>query len=252
MRTVRFLVVGVVAVAVLSHTGVSSAYRATPNTRLSSRAAAPVPSVEVFDPALFLSPTTITNPWTPLTPGTQLSFEGQVVENGVAVPHEVVFVVTDLTKEIDGVPTVVIWDRDFTNGQLLEDELAFEAQDAAGNVWNLGEYPEEYENGQFAGAPSVWLSGQANAMPGLLMRADPQPNTDSYLQGYAPDVEFLDEATVAKTGERVCVPASCFDDVLVIDEWSPLDAVSGHQLKYYAKGTGNVQIAPVGGTRARR
>ena len=85
------------------------------------------------------------------------------MDNGVAVPHQVVFIVTDVTKEIDGVPAVVVWDRDFTNGQLLEEELTFEAQDAAGNVWNLGEYPEEHENGQFAGAPNAWLSGQANA-----------------------------------------------------------------------------------------
>ena len=79
------------------------------------------------------------------------------------------------------------------------------------------------------------------------MRADPKTGTESYVQGYSPDIEFLDEAMVSKTGERVCVPASCYDDALVIDEWSPLDPTSGHQLKYYAKGIGNVQIAPVGG-----
>ncbi|HEX6785930.1 MAG TPA: hypothetical protein VF076_01940, partial [Acidimicrobiales bacterium] len=38
-----------------------------------------------------------------------------------------------------------------------------------------------------------------------------------------------------------------YDGALVIDEWSPLDPLSGHQLKYYGKGVGNVQIAPVGG-----
>ncbi|HEY8092288.1 MAG TPA: hypothetical protein VID93_00845, partial [Acidimicrobiales bacterium] len=168
-------------------------------------------------------------------------------DNGVAVPHQVVFIVTDVTKEIDGVTSMVVWDRDFTNGQLLEDELTFEAQDAAGNVWNLGEYPEENENGQFSGAPNAWLSGQANARAGLLMRADPKVGTESYVQGYSPDIEFLDEAMVSKTGERVCVPASCYDDVVVVDEWSPLDPTSGHQLKYYAKGIGSVQVAPVGG-----
>jgi hypothetical protein len=245
----KVLVIGVLAAgAVLGQAGVSSAYRATPNTRLTSRAATPVPNQAAFDPALFLAPTMVTNQWTPLAPGTQLVFDGQVVDSsGVAVPHQVVFVVTDVTKEIDGVPAVVVWDRDFTNGQLLEEELTFEAQDAAGNVWNLGEYPEEHENGQFAGAPNAWLSGQANARAGLLMRADPQVGTESYVQGYAPDIEFFDEAMVSKTGERVCVPASCYDDTLVIDEWSPLDPTSGHQLKYYAEGIGNVQIAPVGG-----
>ena len=248
MGMTRAVLVGSALVGtVLSQAAPSAAYRATPNTRLASRAAAPLPAIEEFDPALFPAPTSITNQWTPLTPGTQLVFDGQVLENGVAVPHRVILVVTDLTKEIDGVPAVVVWDRDFTNGQLLEEELAFEAQDAAGNVWNLGEYPEEYENGEFAGAPSTWLAGQANARAGLLMRADPQVGTDSYVQGYAPDIEFFDEAEVSQVGQRTCVPASCYEGVLVIDEWSPLDAGSGHQLKHYASGVGNVLITPAGG-----
>ena len=61
-----------------------------------------------------------------------------------------IFTVTDLTKEINGVRTVVLWDRDINAGKLLEGELALWAQDDDGNVWLLGEYPEEYdENGKF-------------------------------------------------------------------------------------------------------
>jgi hypothetical protein len=249
MRTIRCVLAGAtVAGIVVATAGPSAAYRATPNNRLVSRAAAPNVGREVFDPNLFVAPTLVTNQWTPLVPGTKMVFEGQVVDaQGNALPHQVVFVVTDLTKEIDGVPSVVVWDRDFRGGELIEEELAFEAQDAAGNVWNMGEYPEEHENGQFVGAPSAWLSGQANAVAGLYMRADPQPGTESYVQGYAPEVEFLDEAQVAKLGDRVCPPVGCFDGVLVTDEWSPLDPASGHQQKFYAKGVGNVQIAPVGG-----
>ena len=41
--------------------------------------------------------------------------------------------VTDLSKVIDGVRTLVIWERDYTAGQLSEPELAFFAQDNAGN-----------------------------------------------------------------------------------------------------------------------
>ena len=249
MRTMHG-VLGAMTVAgvVVAYAGPSAAYRATPNNRLESRASAPNVSREVFDPSLFAAPTLVTNQWTPLVPGTKMVFDGQVVdETGTALPHQVVFIVTDVTKEIDGVPSVVVWDRDFQNGVLQEEELAFEAQDAAGNVWNMGEYPEEHQDGKFSGAPSAWLSGQANAQAGLLMRADPQPGTESYLQGYAPEVEFLDEAQVSKLGEHVCPPVGCYDGALVTDEWSPLDPLSGHQLKYYAKGVGNVQIAPVGG-----
>ena len=63
--------------------------------------------------------------------------------------------------------TVVAWDRDFLNGQLQEQELAFFAQDSQGNVWNFGEYPEEYENGTFTGAPSTWIRGAGGAYGGI-------------------------------------------------------------------------------------
>ena len=61
------------------------------------------------------------------------------------VPHRFVMNVTDLTKVIGGVRSVVTWDLDYTDGELVEAELAFFAQDKEGNVWRMGEYPEEYD-----------------------------------------------------------------------------------------------------------
>ncbi|HEV8164731.1 MAG TPA: hypothetical protein VGR74_09845, partial [Actinomycetota bacterium] len=167
-----------------------------------------------YDPAAFPAQPRVDNRWFPLAPGTQLVYAGTIIAEGERVQHRVVFTVTDLTKVVDGVRSMVMFDRDYNAGVMAEAELAFHAQDKAGNVWNMGEYPEEHENGQFSGAPSAWLAGQANAQAGLLMRADPQPGTEPYLQGYAPDVEFLDGATVSKLGEHVCPPASCYDGVL--------------------------------------
>ena len=67
-----------------------------------------------------------------------LVLEGQASRGGGGAPHRVTFIVTDLTKVINGVRTVVVWDRDVSNGQLVESELAFFAQDNVGRVWNLG------------------------------------------------------------------------------------------------------------------
>jgi hypothetical protein len=156
--------------------------------------------------------------------------------------------VTDLTKKVDGVQTRVLWDRDINAGRLLEGELTFFAQDDDGNVWNFGEYPEEYDaRGRFDGAPDTWISGLAHANAGILMRADPRPGTSSYLQGNAPDIAFGDTAKVQRLGQRACVPLQCYDNVLVIDETNPLEPGNGHQLKYYAPGVGNVQVEPKGG-----
>jgi hypothetical protein len=55
----------------------------------------------------FPAPTAVDNPMFPLLPGTRFSYRGTVVEGGSATPHTVVFTVTDLTKVVGGVRTVV-------------------------------------------------------------------------------------------------------------------------------------------------
>ena len=142
--------------------------------------------------------------------------------------------VTDLTKMINGVRTVVIVEKDVNEGDLQEAELRFEAQDNAGNIWNLGEYPEEYGEGKFSAAPDVWLAGIAGAEAGNSMLGDPQLGTPEYLQGWSPDIEFLDCAKVSKMQQRTCAPVGCYENVMIIDERSPLEPESGHQLKYHA------------------
>jgi len=198
-----------------------------------------------FDPAAFSNPTRIDNAFLPLVPGTRLVLEGRSNVSGGPLPHRVVVTVTDLTKLIDGVRSVVVWDVDISDGQVVESELAFFAQDDAGNVWNTGEYPEEYEGGQFVGAPSTWISGQSGAKAGTHMLARPRVGTPPYLQGRVNSIGFLDCGQVYQTGQRVSVAFGSYDDVLVINEWSPLDPAGGIQRKFHAPGVGVVQIAAV-------
>lgn len=203
------------------------------------------PLVEM-DEANFSNATRIDHPMLPMRPGMQLVLEGRADRGRGSLPHRVVFTVTDLTKTIAGVRTLVIWDRDINEGELVEAELAFFAQDDEGNVWNLGEYPEEYEDGEFVGAPSTWIAEVDGADGGIHMPADPQLGGSYYLQGSAPEIEFLDCAKVFKIGEKVCVPAGCYGGVLVTDEVSPLDHEGGSQRKYHAPGVGIVQVGSVG------
>jgi hypothetical protein len=221
---------------------------ATSGTAAASNGTATRPATEKdFDRNNFSRSTRIDNRWSPLTPGMQFTFEGRANRGQGRLPHRVVFTVTDLTKVIDGVRTVVMWDRDFNAGQIVETELAFFAQDDDGNIWLLGEYPEEWEDGKFSGAPDVWFSGVDRAKAGVMMRADPRLGTSSYLQGYAPEIEFSDRAKVHQLGQRTCVPVGCYDDVLVTDEWNPLEAGDAHQRKFYAPGVGNVRVGAAGG-----
>ncbi|MCA4131378.1 hypothetical protein [Arthrobacter sp. M4] len=196
----------------------------------------------------FIQPTQITNPWLTLKPGMQFTTTGTVTDVDGVHPHSVVHTVTGLTKVIDGVTTRVLWDRDYQDGQLQESELAFFAQDRRGSVWLFGEYPEEYENGQLLGAPSTFIHGLARAQAGYAMQGSPHRNTPAYVQAYAPNVNFLDCGDVLYKHLRVCVPTGCYDDVMVIDEFNPLDPPSaGQQRKYYSAGTGLIKITAVGG-----
>ena len=94
-----------------------------------------------FDPANFSDSTKIDNRFQPLEPGMQFTYEGRSDRGGGRLPHKVIFTVTSLTKEIDGVRAITLWDRDINDGKLLEGELAFWAQDDDGTVWLLGETP---------------------------------------------------------------------------------------------------------------
>jgi hypothetical protein len=200
----------------------------------------------------FPSPTTIDNQYFPLVPGTQYVLEGRASRGGTPLEHTVTFTVTDLTKAVGGTTTLAVWDVDEDQGQVVESELAFFAQDDRGNVWSIGEYPEEFENGQFVGASSTWFARHSQAIPGVLVPGDPASSQarSLFLEGFAPGIDFLDCAKVSgpkdpKRRPRVCVPAGCFENVLTIDETSPLDPEGGTQIKYYAPGVGNIQVAAV-------
>jgi hypothetical protein len=196
---------------------------------------------ENFCAARFDHPTAITNEWLPLKPGTRFTWDGSAIdEEGDSERHSSTFTVTDLTKVIGGVPTVVCWDRGIVDGELEESELIFFAQDNDGNVWQLGEYPEEYDEGKFEKAP-CWMHGINDGKAGIMMPAKPKIGAPSYSEGWSPSIHFTDRAVVDQMGQKTTVAAGDYNDVLVIDEWDK-EEPDAHQLKYYARGVGNVRV----------
>jgi len=213
----------------------SSAPAAVSGTPPASATTGPIGSVAQPAGGPFPAPLAITNPLFPLAVGSQFTYEGKIVNSEGAHEHSVTFTVTDLVKHVDGTQTVVALDQDYLEGQLQEQELAFFAQDDAGNVWNFGEYPEEYDNGKFTGAPSTWIRGTDGAYGGIHMLGQPTAGAQ-YREGLVPAIQFDDVSRVARTGQ-----------VLVIDETSPNDPASGHQIKYYSPHTGLVRVSARGG-----
>ena len=194
-----------------------------------------------FDRSNFDDSATVDNKWFPLEPGAYSVFEGSAIDDGERISRRVLTTVTDLSKEINGVNSVVVWERDYSEGKLVETELGFFAQDNDGNVWHMGEYPEEYEDGEFDKAPG-WIAGSKGASAGIAMRAEPRLGTPGYAQGYAPPpINWIDRGRVHKVGEKVCVPVGCYEDVLVIEEFER-NKPGAYQLKYYAPGVGDVRV----------
>lgn len=195
-----------------------------------------------IDPGKFSNSTKIDNEWMPLKPGTQYIYDGYTMEDEEKVPHRIVFTVTDLTKVIHGIRTVVIYDRDFSRDKMEESELTFFAQDDDGNVWHLGQYRETYDQVEFVGG-RVWVVGNPEgAKAGIMMTAKPEMGKDSYSQGFAPaPFYWTDRARVYKMGEKTKVPAGKYEDVLVTEEYNQ-EEPTAFQLKYYARGVGNVRI----------
>ncbi len=203
-----------------------------------------VNQLEDFYAAQFDNPTRIDNEWMPLEPGMQYVYDGVTEEAGEVTEHRVLITVTDLTKEIEGITTVVSWDEDYSGGQLVETELAFYAQDNEGNVWRMGEYPEVYENNKLVEAPA-WISGLKGALAGIMMAANPEIEQRSFSQGWGPAVGFTDRWLVDRFEQENCVPQGCYENVLVTAEYSE-EEPDAFQLKFYAPGVGNIRVGWTG------
>ena len=207
----------------------------------------PEDKLEKLDVTRFSRPTEITNKWLSMKPGTRFVYDGTTVEDdGKVVPHQIIINITDLVKTIAGVRTLVSYDLDYSEGELAEAELAFYAQDDDGNVWQFGEYPEEYDGRKFVKAPA-WIHGIQDARAGIMMKAEPRLGTPSYAQGYGPAVNWTDRGQVHAMGQEVLVGTTRYTDVLVIKETSNEEAaIDAAQLKYYAAGVGNIKVGWMG------
>lgn len=206
-------------------------------------ATTPMPSLTSVNLANFSDPTNITNQYSPMKSGTRFIYKGYVKGHDV----EDVIKITDQTKVILGITTVVVRDTEKVNGKLTEDTFDWYAQDNYGNVWYFGEYSTQYKNDKVIGHEGSWEAGVNGALPGIVMEGNPQVG-DIYNQEFAPGVAE-DMAQVLSLSKSLHVPFGRFDgNVLLTKEFSPLEpGVVEH--KYYAPGVGLLKAVDVTGGR---
>src|SRR5262249_44845500 len=102
-----------------------------------------------------------------------------------------VVVVTNKTKQIDGVPCVAVRDRLYLNGKLEERTTDWYSQDSHGNVWYFGEDTAELDRrGHVTTTEGTWKAGVDGAKAGIYMPAQPRVGESAeqeYYKGHAED-----------------------------------------------------------------
>jgi hypothetical protein len=195
-----------------------------------------------IDPARFVD--VIDNPYLPFRPGERWVYEGE--SDGELERIEVT--VLEEHREVMGISATVVRDTVSVDGVLFEDTHDWYAQDRDGNVWYLGEETAEYEDGEVVSTEGSWEAGVDGALPGIVMHANPEVG-DAYRQEYY-EGEAEDLAEVVRDGGKETVPAGAFDDVIVIEEWNPLDPEAIEE-KSFAPGVGMVLEVMTRGGEAR-
>jgi hypothetical protein len=194
-----------------------------------------------LDPADFGNP--IDNPFAPFPPGAHWVYEKETDEG---VERVEVDVLTE-TRVILGITATVVRDREFLDGELVEDTRDWLAQDDAGNVWYLGERSYEVEDGVIVSLEGSWEAGIDGAKPGLWMKADPRVG-DVYRQEFLLG-EAEDYAEVVSLNDSIVVPAGSFTGCLRTRDATPLEP-DDEENKVYAPGVGLVaEIDPESGER---
>lgn len=184
----------------------------------------------------------ITNPYLPLLVGSTWRYLGE--SDGET--EEIVVEVLPQTRLVNGVVATVVRDRVYVDGELVEDTYDWFAQDAAGNVWYLGEDSKEVENGEVVGTEGSWEWGVGGALPGIVMWADPAAHIgEEYRQEYDPG-EAEDWGEVVAVDVSVAVPFGSFSGCVRTEDWNALEG-GGRETKTYCPAIGTVlELAPGG------
>lgn len=197
-----------------------------------------------LDPGEF--DTEIDNPYWPMAPGSRWVYRESDGEGGV---QRVVVTVTARTKTVAaGIEARVVHDEVSEDGEPVEVTDDWYAQDAAGNVWYLGERTAEYENGRVASRAGSWEAGVDGAEAGVIVPAEPRAGLAYRQEYYAGEAE--DRAEVLSVDEQAEVPAGHFDEVLLTKDLVPPEP-RVLEYKLYARGVGPVMTLNVSGGSGR-
>ena len=194
----------------------------------------PALAEQAIDPANFS--TNVTNPWLPLTPGTVLSYEGNLEGS----PATLTVTISNKTRAIAGVDCLVVEEMVSKAGSPVDRTIAYYAQDLLGNVWYFGEDVQELDKKGNVTRNEGWKTGVDGAIPSLVMEAAPT-------QGHTLVNSYTnDHSEVVSLAKAVKTPSGTYPDALETKEWTP-DEPDVMVNKYYVQGIGLVRDVVVKG-----
>ena len=164
----------------------------------------------------FSNPRQIDNPYLPLTKFSRCELRGQ--EEGTRA--RVVRRLLDRTKpfEFGGrtVRAIVIEDRAFEDGELVERTLDYFAQADDGTVYYVGEDVDNYRNGKVVNHEGSWMYGRDTSKLGVAMPAGPQVG-DRWRFEDVPGITVESDRVVSKLAS-LRVGGKTYTDVIRVRE----------------------------------
>lgn len=199
-------------------------------------------------PPVFSDPLSITNPFMPFVAGAVKVFNGQ--SGRLRTTTVDLYLESTRTFRVRGVdvPTRILQETSFENGEIVEISRNHFAQADDGTVYYFGEVVDLYEEGAVAAHDGSWLVGGPTrpedppdtavaSVPAVFMPADPEPGDTFKPEDLFPIVDETD--TVIGVDRQVTVPAGRFSGGIRIRETTRLD--SGREVKWYVPGVGVVR-----------
>ncbi len=193
----------------------------------------------------FSNPTTVDNPWFPIS-----SLESAILlgnDDGHPLRIETTLLPDPKVIEVNGekVETLVSQFVSYIDGRLHEVALDWYGQADDGSVWYFGEDVFNYEDGAVADTDGTWRAGKDGPVA-MIMPADPQVG-DVYRPENIPGSVF-EEVTVKTTGLTVQGPTGPVEGAIVGTE---LHLIEGHyEDKTFAPGYGEFSSGVSGNLEA--
>ena len=154
--------------------------------------------------------------------------------------------VSNNTVSILGVDCTVVYDVEWVYVEeknqwfKTEETEDWHAWDNFGNFWYFGEWTTEYEydddwNLTGQNNDGSWKAGEFDALPGIIVPADPKVGTCFQQEYYKDEAEDL--GRILRLNGEVSIELGDFEDCLVMKEWTKLEP-GNIEHKYYCPDPG--------------